>query len=205
MKESTPENKPNELGTVENPIIDPGLTREEALRQNPNFPMDEEIFEKQVLLPIIYLCSLDGKYHQGQIVIDKDLENDVKDFLAFLIEQKFPIEKMTPVADKEINFNDNVSMDKNNCSGFNPRNIANTDRPSNHAYGRAFDINPRQNPYIRGETTEPEGAVYNIEIPGTLTAESPIVKFLKDRGWIWGGDFIEFKDYHHFEKPLTKK
>lgn len=207
MNEFLPKNETKELGTMENPIVDSQLTKEKALRPNPEYKLPREIkdiFEKLTLLEIVYL-SFDGKYHQGQIVIDKELEEDVIDFFNFTVEQNFPINKMVPVADENINFKDDESMRLNNCSGFNPRNIAGTDRPSKHAYGRAIDLNPVQNPFIKNNVIEPKGAVYDVNVPGTLTGDSAIVKFLKDRGWIWGGDYNELKDYHHFEKPLLKE
>ena len=188
-------------GTIENPIIDSQLTKEEALRSNPDFLLSPEVFERQVLLPVVYI-SFDGKYHQGQIVVDKDLEIDVIEFFEFLMKQNFPVNKAMPIADSKFNFNDSLSMAENNSSGFNPRNKTGKAEPSNHAFGRAIDINPLQNPYIKGEITEPLGAVYNPEQPGTLTPE--IVYFLKQRGWIWGGDYQTLKDYHHFEKLLEK-
>jgi len=203
MNESISRQESRGSGTIENPIIDSELTIEEALRPNSNFFLAPEIFERQIVLQIVYI-SFDNKYHQGQIVVDKDLENDVKDFFNFLLEQNFPLDKTVPVADKRFNFDDTLSMAENNSSGFNPRAIAGTGRPSNHAYGRAIDINPLQNPYIRNDQIEPGGAMYDIKKPGTLTAESPIVKFLKERGWNWGGDYHNLKDYHHFEKPMKK-
>jgi hypothetical protein len=39
-----------------------------------------------------------------------------------------------------------------------------------------------------------------IEGCGCLTADSFIVRFLKDRGWTWGGNWASLKDYQHFEK-----
>jgi peptidoglycan L-alanyl-D-glutamate endopeptidase CwlK len=185
-------------GTIENPIIDSGLSLEEALRANPNFYLSPEVFERQKLLTVVYK-SFDGKYHQGQIVVDKELEEDVTHFFRFLLQQNFPVNKAVPVAHGKYGFNDTSSMGDNNSSGFNPRSKTGKPEPSNHAFGRAIDINPRQNPYIRGEVVEPAGAVYNLDEPGTLTAL--IVDFLKNRGWIWGGDFKDLKDYHHFEKP----
>jgi peptidoglycan LD-endopeptidase CwlK len=203
MEKSVSGRESHKPGTLENPIIDSKLTTGEALRPNPNFFLAPEVFERQIVLQVMYI-SFDGKYHQGQIVVDKDLENDVKDFFNFLLKQNFPLNKAIPVADKRFNFDDALSMATNNSSGFNPRAIAGTDKPSNHAFGRAIDINPLQNPYIRNGVTEPIGAIYNTEQPGTLTAESPIVKFLKTRGWNWGGDYHDLKDYHHFDKPLKK-
>lgn len=190
-------------GTKEHPIVDSQLTREEALRPNPNFSLSSEVFERQVLLQIMYL-SFDGKYRQGQIVIDKDLEKDVRDFFEFLLEQNFPLNKAIPVAHSKFNFDDELSMAENNSSGFNPRAINGTNKPSNHAFGRAIDVNPFQNPYVKNGLTEPKGALYNPAQLGTFAAESLIVKFLTGRGWIWGGNYHDLKDYHHFEKPLDE-
>ena len=203
MDNFTPGHEPHEPGTKENPIIDSELTLEEALRPNPNFFLSPEIFERQIILQVMYI-SFDGKFHRGQIVIDKDLEKDVTDFFKFLLEQNFPLNKVVPVAHKKFNFDDALSMAQNNSSGFNPRNIAGGDKPSNHAFGRAIDINPFQNPYIKNDLVEPKGAVYDTGKPGTFAAESPIVQFLKSRGFFWGGDYKDLKDYHHFEKPLEE-
>jgi peptidoglycan LD-endopeptidase CwlK len=98
-------------------------------------------------------------------------------------------------------------MMANNTSGFNYRMIAGTERLSNHARGRAIDINPLLNPCIRGDFVQPAGAAYDPSRPGTLTTDSPVTQFLKARGWIWGGDWASgrdgkpLKDYQHFEKP----
>jgi hypothetical protein len=53
---------------------------------------------------------------------------------------------------------------------------------------------------MKGELVRPEGAVYDPARPGTITGDSFIVKFLKERGWTWGGDWTSLKDYQHFEK-----
>lgn len=209
MTETFAGNKHFPQGTPENPIIeviDSQLTRDEALRRNPDFFIPEEVYERQTVVDVIYF-SFDGKYHQGQIVVDKELQKDIEDFFNFLLKQKFPIHKAVPVADPLIDFNDAVSMAQNNSSGFNPRVIKNSNppRPSNHAFGRAIDINPWNNPvvYLKDNNrTEPEGAVYVMGAPGTLTAE--MIKFLTDRGWNWGGNYNDLKDYHHFDKLLKK-
>jgi hypothetical protein len=201
MNESvTPQNHLEiELGNIENPIIDSSLSREEALRPNPKFLFPQEVFEKQIILPVKYF-SFDNKYHQGQLVIDKDLEKDVTDFFNFLIEKKFPINKVVPIADKNYNFDETKSMVENNSSGFNPRNKTEKPEPSEHAFGRAFDINPFQNPYtnIKSYIVEPFGAFYDVDRLGTVTDE--IAKFLTDRGWTWGQNWRDIKDPMHFEK-----
>jgi peptidoglycan LD-endopeptidase CwlK len=193
-----------EEGSLENPIVDSDMNTQEALRVNPDFFMPKEVFERQRVVTVTYL-SFDQKYHRGQIVVDQELEEDVVAFFQFLIEQKFPIEKAIPLAHTDFNFSDALSMAANNSSGFNPRSITgDPTRPSNHAFGRAIDINPKQNPYIKNEKSEPAGASYEKDKAGTFAPDSPIVLFLKNRGWKWGGDYNDLKDYHHFEKPLPR-
>lgn len=84
-------------------------------------------------------------------------------------------------------------MKKNISSGFNYRLIAGTNRPSSHSFGKAIDINPVQNPYIRYTAEEiiakPVGAVWNPKEQGTLSASHHFVQFLKQLGWEWGGDW----------------
>jgi len=69
-----------------------------------------------------------------------------------------------------------------------------------HAYGYALDINPMQNPYIKGKIVVPPGALYDINKPGTLISSSPVVKIFIRLGWTWGGNWKSLKDYQHFEK-----
>ncbi|MDP9249054.1 MAG: hypothetical protein M3M85_00890 [bacterium] len=111
------------LGSMENPIIDSNMSMEEALRPNPKYEIPREVFEMQTLITVKYL-SFDGKYHQGQIVMDKRLQTDAEDFFVFLREQEFPVNKVVPVAHIDYDFDDDKSMLANNSSGFNPRFIA---------------------------------------------------------------------------------
>ena len=99
---------------------------------------------------------------------------------------------------------DDQSMLADNTSAFNYRTATGSKHLSMHAYGFAIDINPAQNPYIKGNIVLPPGAVYDTAKPGTLGANSPIVKTFKRLGWTWGGDWKSLKDYQHFEKALSK-
>ena len=92
-------------------------------------------------------------------------------------------------------------MAANNTSAFNYRTIAGTVRLSNHASGRAIDINPRQNPYIKGQVVQPPGAKYEPNAEGTLTEEHPVVRAFLKLGWAWGGHWTTTQDYQHLEKP----
>ncbi|MBE2189755.1 MAG: M15 family metallopeptidase [Desulfobulbaceae bacterium] len=142
----------------------------------------------------------DGKLRSGQFVLNIAVAQDVKEAFEILKKTKFPVAKAIPIV--EFDWDDNASMNANNSSAFNYRFIAGTERLSHHAAGRAIDINPMQNPVIYGDgKISPKGAKYNPKVPGTFTTDSEVVKFLKSRGWRWGGDWTSLKDYHHFDKP----
>jgi hypothetical protein len=75
---------------------------------------------------------------------------------------------------------------------------------SKHAYGFAIDINPVQNPYIKGNIILPPNAVYDTNKSGTLAYYSPVVKTFIRLGWTWGGNWEFLRDYQHFEKVLQQ-
>lgn len=173
------------------------MTIQDAIKQNPAFPCPEEILASQVLVPVRFY-TFDGSIGAGEIVIDGTLANDIKDLFELIFVEKFPIASAIPLASTLFSFDDERSMAANNTSGFNYRHITGSEKISNHALGRAIDINPVLNPCIKENAeVQPAGAVYNIERPGTISADSFIVKFLKERGWTWGGDWTNPKDYQH--------
>ena len=142
---------------------------------------------------------------QGQVLIDSRLVEDVKEVFRVVLESKFPIGSAIPISHdkfyKDGKWNDDdMSMFSNNSSGFNYRKVTGGKKLSLHAYGYALDINPQQNPYIKGDIILPAGAVYNLQVPGTLTLDCPVVKTFLSLGWKWGGDWKSLKDYMHFEK-----
>ncbi|MDD5130163.1 MAG: M15 family metallopeptidase [Candidatus Omnitrophica bacterium] len=184
------------------PIIDSNITLSEALKKYapPGFK------EKQGLVEVEYY-SFDGKIHKGQLVIDKRLIEDIREVFRVALENKFPIASVIPISSERFLKNgkwneDNQSMRANNTSGFNYRTVTGGKTLSKHAYGFAIDINPVQNPYIKGDVVLPAGAVYDISRPGTLRYDSPVVKCFIRLGWTWGGNWKSLKDYQHFEKVL---
>ena len=154
-------------------------------------------------LSVRYL-GFDGAAHQGQLIVHEDVATEALEIFQELYELGFPIEKINLVSD--YGYSDDLSMADNNSSGFNFRYIEGTGELSWHAFGRAIDINPLQNPYIlkTGQVLPAGGAVYtdrSLQAQGMIEEDSPVVKIFKDRGWDWGGDWDHPKDYHHFEKP----
>ena len=61
---------------------------------------------------------------------------------------RFPIRRMVPV--DAYGGSDFRSIEADNTSAFNCRYVDGTTRWSNHAYGRAIDVNPIENPYVSG-------------------------------------------------------
>lgn len=188
-------------------IIDSKMTGQEAF-DGLNLKCPEEIRKRQKIVKVRYYSS-DNSIHQGQLVIDGELEKDIKNVFDLALKERFPIHSVIPISDKrfrkDIRWEDNLSMEANNISGFNYRLITGSSgRLSKHAYGRAIDINPFQNPYIKGNTILPKGAKYDPNVDGTLTTDHPIVRTFLRLGWDWGGNWTSCKDYQHFQKPLKK-
>lgn len=157
------------------------------------------ILDALVALSVPYI-GFDGSEHTGVMVVHQDLAQDVRELFDEMRQQRFPLQSVLPASDPRFAWNDEKMMAANNASGFNYRTIAGTDRLSYHAYGRAIDLNPALNPYIRDGRIEPPGATYDLNAPGTIGPDSFIVKFLESRGWVWGGRWTEPIDYQHFQK-----
>jgi hypothetical protein len=197
-----PEQAPT--GSLQNPIIDSNISLPEALRKKspPKFK------KRQGLIDLLYY-SFDGKIHKGQLVIDERLVEDIREVFRVALENKFPINSVIPISSdrffKNGKWNEyGQSMLSNNTSAFNYRKATEGRKLSMHAYGFAIDINPVQNPYIKGNIVLPSVAVYDPAKPGTLAYDSPVVRTFIRLGWTWGGSWGSLKDYQHFEKILSQ-
>ena len=153
--------------------------------------------KKNLTLASVRFFSYDGEVRKGQLVVYMELAEEVQRIFNTLLEIQFPIQEITPIV--AYDWDDDASMVANNTSAFNYRPIAGTNRLSNHSYGRAIDINPFQNPQERDGVVTPMRAVYNPTKAGTITSE--IASLFKSFGWEWGGDWVQLKDWQHFEKP----
>jgi hypothetical protein len=177
-------------------IIDSNMTFAEAIKGTK---APQKVIDNLVLLDLRYY-STDGKVHQGQLVVSKYVEADVRDMFGMMFEMKFVINKMLPIV--QYGWSDNKSMEDNNTSAFNYRFIAGTKRLSNHSFGQAVDINPRWNPVIhKNGRLSPSNGRYDTTKPGTFYAKHSVVLEFKIRGWRWGGNFKKYKDNHHFDLP----
>lgn len=176
-------------------IIDSAMSFAEAI-EGSTAPL--EIIDSLSMIDVNYY-SFDGLRRQGQIVVEARLEDDVYEIFQLIEKLKFPVGKVIPIVAYQ--WEDGNSMADNNSSAFNFRVIADTNKLSLHSFGRAVDINPVQNPVIYpAGLIAPTGATYRPQNKGTFTAKHPIVQEFIKRGWHWGGNFEQPKDYHHFEK-----
>ncbi len=205
MKYKVPEHQIQD-GSFERPYIKSSMTREEIeqfiLDVNPEA---KEVWDRQELVTVKYLDK-GGNFCEGQIVVDKNLADEVKEFFDFCITVKYQIYKIVPIQNQSYKGEDNLSMKDNNSSAMNFRYIAGTNRLSLHSFGFAIDINPWDNPVVKnGEVLEPQGAEYKPEDEQTLNQNHPVVKWLEERGWEWGGTWGDdpYSDNHHFQKPFA--
>jgi hypothetical protein len=185
---SVHQNNPSEL------INDSELNFAEAV-SGLNIP--QNILENLELVDVYYY-GFDNRLHKGQLVVHKDAVQDIEEIFRFIKESRFPITKVVPIS--AYDWSDEKSSNDNNTSAFNYRFISGTRVISKHAYGLAIDINPLLNPYIKNGTSTPEGSTYDITKAGTISAGSQLVQEFKRKGWKWGGDWKNLKDYQHFEK-----
>ena len=177
-------------------IIDADFTLDETLRDS-NIPSS---VKNTLELVTVNYYGFDGKLHQGQIIVNKEIVNDIVEIFKVIEEIKFPVEKVVPIA--EYDWSDEKSMNDNNTSSFNYRFISGSRILSMHANGLAIDINPKQNPYVKNRQSIPAGSEYKLNNIGTIKPDSKIVKVFKERGWTWGGDWKSLKDYQHFQKKI---
>ena len=165
-------------------------------------------------LRYITLTYLDfkGKSQEGELIVHKDIAEDITRIFESLYYFKYPIKKMRLISD--FKGNDYQSIEADNTSAFNCRSVTgNKKKWSNHAYGRAIDINPIENPYIfnNGTCSHSKSAAFlpkkrvhkNLKDPkdrAMLLKTDKEVNLFKDYGWKRGGDWRTFKDYQHFDK-----
>jgi len=156
----------------------------------------------------------DDQEHLGEMIVHKDVAQEVMEIFQELFEAKFPIETMRLIDDyfepnKTTGEIDDISMMHNNTSSFFFRFIGKTSIVSEHGLGTAIDINPRVNPFVRGDfvspsTSKPFSNRAIKGVKGFLTEDCVCVKAFTKRGWHWAGTWKKAQDYQHFCKIQTE-
>ena len=141
--------------------------------------------------------GFDRRIHVGRIVVAAQVAPDVLTVFRVLWNERFPIRRLRPVS--AYRGSDDASMAADNTSAFNCRFVGGTKRWSLHAYGIAIDVNPVENPYVRGShVSPPAGRAYvdrSRYRQGMAVAGGVLVRAFASVGWKWGASF---GDYQHF-------
>lgn len=146
--------------------------------------------------------GFDQRSHEGELVVHASLAEEVVEIFEHIYAASFPI--FSAIRIDHFRGSDPDSMAANNSSAFNFRLIDGTSALSQHALGRAIDINPLQNPWLRGGRVDPVAGQAYIDRtqlrPGMIVRPGPVLEAFERAGWRWGGDVVDAPDYHHFSK-----
>lgn len=142
----------------------------------------------------------DGKRRLGRLIVHADVASDLVGVFRTLYRSGFPIRRMVPV--DAYGASDFRSIEADNTSAFNCRYVDGTTRWSEHAYGRAIDVNPIENPYVSGGRTSHRASVTYVDRTrrrrGMAYEGGVLVRAFDSIGWGWGGRWTSVKDYQHF-------
>ena len=145
--------------------------------------------------------GFDGQVHVGELVVHRDVADGIVGVFATLFDVGYPIRRMERI--EHYGGDDEASMAADNTSAFNCRPITGGGAYSVHSWGKAVDINPVENPYVRGDLVLPETGRPFLDRtssrPGVIVAGDVVVEAFAAIGFVWGGDWTRLKDYQHFE------
>ncbi|MET9344745.1 MULTISPECIES: M15 family metallopeptidase [unclassified Nonomuraea] len=147
--------------------------------------------------------GFDDQAHTGELVVRETVTDDIVTVFKKLYAMRYPINRMEPV--DVYKGSDYASIDADNTSAFNCRRATGSSSWSNHAYGQAVDVNPRENPYVTASgSTAHDNAREFTERPmkgkGVINPGDRVVRTFAAVGWEWGGYWSGTKDYQHFSK-----
>ena len=146
--------------------------------------------------------GFDGRVRRGRLIVHRDAAREMVTVFRDLHAARFPIRRMVPV--DAYGGSDFRSIEADNTSAFNCRFVDGTTRWSNHAYGRAIDVNPIENPYVSsGSTSHRASRPYvnrTKRRPGMAYEGGALVRAFDRIGWGWGGRWTSVKDYQHFSE-----
>jgi hypothetical protein len=152
------------------------------------------------LLGLTY-WGFDKTAHHGKLVVHRRWARKIVVVFRKLYDARFPIRKMFLI--DRYDAKDKRSMRADNTSAFNCRYRNGVCCVwSQHAFGRAIDINPVENPYV-GDwgVSPPNGAPFVKRKPlrkGMLSRHDRAWWAFHGIGWEWGGQWTWPIDYQHF-------
>ena len=178
-----------------------------ARMQGKSFPVGCKLSRNDLRYLRIKHYDLQGRVHEGEMICNKRIANDLIDIFKELYRQKYPIERMRLIDDYDAD--DEKSMRANNTSCFCYRRVEGYNKLSNHSMGMAVDINPLYNPlykrYSNGkELVQPSNAKRYCDRKASFNYKivkgDLLYRLFVNHGFEWGGNWRSKKDYQHFEK-----
>jgi hypothetical protein len=150
--------------------------------------------------------GFDGRAHRGELVVNASAVTAMRIAFADLFARRFPIRHMHLV--DHYGASDYRSIEADNTSAFNCRRATGETRWSQHAYGRAVDVNTIENPYVyaNGTTVHAASRPYLDRAnhrTGMAYRGGVLVKAFTKAGWGWGGGWPGPTDYQHFSANGT--
>ena len=146
--------------------------------------------------------GFDGEVHTGEMVCNRIIADDLVAIFKELYDSLYQIRSIRLIDD--FDGSDEKSMAADNSSCFNFREATGQSRLSAHAVGMAVDVNPLENPYVKGDKVLPaEGEAYadrSAALPHMISRNDLCYKLFRARGFSWGGAWQSCKDWQHFER-----
>ena len=155
----------------------------------------------------VSIYGFDGRVSDGQLIVNRDVARPLRRVFRRLYELRFPIRHMRlsklygprrawpKDGDVSGSFYCRQAV-PSPCSGG-----SGTGSWSQHAYGRAVDLNPVENPYFGCDRVyDPKSRPYVRRTPLRRGMVTPaVVRAFRSIGWGWGGDWSgATKDWMHF-------
>jgi poly-gamma-glutamate synthesis protein (capsule biosynthesis protein) len=151
------------------------------------------------LVRVTYV-GFDADAHRGRLVVHRAWADEILDVFERLYRRGFAVRRVRLV--DRYGADDRASMRHDNTSAFNCRYVAGTTTWSQHAYGRAIDLNPVENPYVSGSRVSPRRGRAFLDRsdvrPGMVVRGDAAWRAFRRIGWGWGGSWASSKDYQHF-------
>jgi hypothetical protein len=165
---------------------------------------------KSLALVQVNYWGFDGIRHRGSLVVATAIAGRAATAFSALYDLKFRIRQMRPM-DQSWGHNprgpgadDYAAMDADNTSAFNCRYVGGEEASkvwSNHAYGRAIDVNDFENPYVaaNGTVYPSRYFLHRRSGPGVFSSSSSAaVRAFTRLGFFWGGRWSD-PDFQHME------
>lgn len=149
--------------------------------------------------------GFDDRRHTGELLVGRTVARAVVSVFRQLYDERYPIEEMRITRRDELDAP--PTGDGNHRGSFNCRPAVGQKVFSQHAYGLAIDVNPFQNPYLKGDLVLPElASAYRDRArkrPGMILPGDAVVRAFASIGWKWGGYWHSAKNLQHFSENGT--